>query len=104
MTAKTQQERSAKSAAKRAARGETILRLPALQATKDQLLELMQWHGFTEQAEVMSLLILNAHSMGAEGSAPLLAVPRHEITVSETVARNLRQSGAREAARLDAAE
>lgn len=102
--AKSTQQRSKDSADRRRAKGIENLRLPAPPGTKAQLMELMQWHGLTAMAEAMSLLILNAHMLGAEASAPLLAVPRHEITVSENVARSLQQAGRREAARLDAAD
>lgn len=55
-------------------------------------------------SEALQLLILNAHSLGPEGSANLLAVPRHEIEITENVARALRRAGAAEAARLDRCE
>lgn len=38
------------------------------------------------------------------GIAHLLSVPRHEIEISENVARALRKAGAAEAARMDLAE
>lgn len=89
--AASNKERSAKAAAKREARGETILRLPVLAGTKAQLQQLMDWHGITEMAEAMTLLILNAHALGQAGSAALLAVPRHKITISENVARQIEE-------------
>ena len=101
MASKTTRERSAASAQRRRERGITILRLPAMQGTKDQLQQLMAWHGITEMAEAMSLLILNAHALGEEGSAALLAVPRHTITVTPSVAQRIHDAGAREADRLD---
>ena len=103
MAAKTQQERSAKASLKRAELDETELRHRCRRGTRDKLAELMAWHGITEQAEAIQLLIMNAHALGADGSAALLAVPRHEITVSENVARSIQRAGQREAARLDAA-
>lgn len=42
------------------------------------------------------------HALGPEGSAPAMATPRHEITISENVARELYQQGASRAAALDA--
>lgn len=64
----------------------------------------MSWHGFTEQAEVIQLLIWNIHDLGREGSAALLAVPRHEIAISPSVARRLRAEGERLALREAADE
>ncbi|SFY33106.1 hypothetical protein [Azotobacter vinelandii] len=104
MTAKTAAERSAKAAAKRAKLGEEELRHRVRPGTKAMLLELMAWHGIEEQAEAVQLLILNAHAAGPAGSAPLLSVPRHEITISENVAQRLNTEGAAEAGRLDRAE
>lgn len=147
--AMTQKERSAKSAAKRAAAGEVELRHRVRPGIKAMLADLMEWHGIEEQSEAVQLLALNAHrfellppapgveplrhyarpglmlklsalagdsaniavvveslivaahAAGQEGSAHLLAVPRHKFEISESVARSLRRAGATEAARLD---
>lgn len=40
----------------------------------------------------MQLLIMNAHSLGPKQSAQLLSIPRHEIELSEVVARELYQT------------
>lgn len=102
--AMTQKERSAKSAAKRAAAGERELRIRTRPGPLAKLSDLMAWHGIEEISEAVQLLILNAHALGPEGSAHLLAVPRHEIKLTESVARALRRAGAAEAARMDLAE
>ena len=104
MTARSSKERSAKAAARRRERGEVILRLPTLEGTRQQLDELMQWHGIEEMAEAMTLMIRNAHALGREGSAALLAVPRHEIAITPNVARRLRAEGQRQALREEADE
>lgn len=153
MTAASQRERSAKSAAKRAAAGEIELRHRVRPGIKAMLADLMAWHGIEEISEAIQLLILNAtgvqllpaateldplplrhrarpgliakikdlaskvpaaliieslitaaHAAGPQGSAPMLAIPRHEFTPSENVARRLYRDGAAEAARLDRAE
>lgn len=153
MTAKTNAERSAKTAAKRKAVGEIELRLRVRLGVIPMLHELMAWHGITEQAEAIQLLALNAdsvqllppadgaellrqrarpgliaklealaggdpqriglvvesliaaaHAAGPEGSAPMLAIPRHEIRISENVAHEIYMAGAAEASRLDRAE
>lgn len=101
MKGKSTAERSRISRARRADRGETILRLPALQGTKQQLQQLMAWHGLEEMAEAMTLLIHNAHALGEAGSAALLAVPRHKIELTPSVARRIREEGERQAQRAE---
>lgn len=104
MTALTQKERSARAAAKRAARGEVELRVrlgPGIFAMIDNL---MEWGEIQERTELIQLLIMNAHAAGPDGSAPMLAVPRHDLGSLENVARKLYKAGAAEAARLDRAE
>lgn len=104
MTALTQKERSARAAAKRAARGEVELRHRVGQGIIAMLDDLMAWHDLQEKTETIQLLIMNAHAAGPEGSAPMLAVPRHDLGSLENVARKLYKAGAAEAARLDRAE
>lgn len=70
---KTQAERSKASAEKRQRLGETELRHLVPAGTREMLWRLMRWHGVTQQAEAMQLLILNAHALGKQGSAPLFA-------------------------------
>lgn len=101
MMAKTQQERSKASAEKRQRLGETELRHRVRRGTRAMLENLMRWHGIEEQAEAIQLLIMHAHDLGPEGSAPLLAIPRHDFTPSDFVARQLERLGRQEAARLD---
>lgn len=98
------QQRSAKAAEKRRAKEVEILRLPAPPGTKAQLGELMEWHGLEVAAEAMSLAIMNLHALGPAGSAYAFIVPRHEITISENVARRLYREGAAEAGVIDRAE
>ncbi|MGC4008547.1 MAG: hypothetical protein QM805_05870 [Pseudomonas sp.] len=99
--AKTQQERSKASAEKRQRLDETELRHRVRRGTRSMLENLMRWHGIEEQAEAIQLLIMHAHDLGPEGSAPLLAIPRHDFTPSAFVARKLDRLGRQEAARLD---
>lgn len=49
----------------------------------------MQRHGIKQKGEAMSLMLINLAAMPAELSAPAFAVPRHEIHISESVAREL---------------
>lgn len=91
--AMTSQQRSAKAAEKRRQRGEEELRHRVRPGIKAKLADLMAWHGIEEISEAVQLMTLNLHALGPEGSAPAFAVPRHEITVSENVARRLYSAG-----------
>lgn len=99
--AKTVQERSAKTARKRAANAEEELRLRVRPGTRQALADLMEWSGITEQGEAMTLMIHHLHSLGPGGALPLLEPPRHEITVSPAVVRKLEGFQRREAMKLD---
>lgn len=59
----------------------------------EKLNDLMNWRGITDAAAMVELLIVEAYALGATGSAHLLAVPRHEFTVSENVARWIHAKG-----------
>jgi hypothetical protein len=63
MTALTQQERNARTAAKRVAVGEIELRHRVRPGIRAMLADLMAWHGIEEQAEAIQLLALNADSV-----------------------------------------
>ncbi|MDU9415535.1 hypothetical protein [Pseudomonas sp. zfem005] len=102
--AKTSQQRSADAAARRKERGEVELRHRVRPGILSMLRDLMSWGGLSEIAECIQLLIMNIHSLGPEGAKRFLAVPRHEITITDNVARHLNQAGAAEAARLNALE
>ncbi|MCY1455328.1 hypothetical protein D9M71_724530 [compost metagenome] len=82
-----QKDRSAKTAAKRKARGEEEIRLHCMAGTRQALAELMAWSGIEEQGEAITLMIHHLHALGPQKSAPLLSPPRHEITISENVSR-----------------
>lgn len=98
--AASQQERSAKTAEKRKAAGEKELRLRVRPGTNQALNELMEWAGIEEQGEAMTLMIHHLHALGPAGSLRFLEVPRHEITVSPSVARKLEIAYQREALRI----
>ncbi|NNA99276.1 hypothetical protein [Pseudomonas gessardii] len=86
--AKTVQERSAKTARKRVALAEEELRLRVRPGTRQALADLMEWSGITEQGETMMLMIHHLHALGSAKCQPLLNPPRHEIEISENVARD----------------
>jgi hypothetical protein len=87
--AATQKDRSAKTAAKRKTRGEEEIRLHCMAGTRQALADLMAWSGIEEQGEAITLMIHHLHALGPQKSAPLLAPPRHEVTISENVSRKL---------------
>ncbi|QJP09041.1 hypothetical protein [Pseudomonas multiresinivorans] len=99
--AKSQKERSKASAEKRQRLDETELRHRVRRGTRSMLENLMRWHGIEEKAEAIQLLIMHAHDLGPEGSAPLLAIPRHDFTPSDFVARKLEVAGTRQAKWMD---
>ncbi|AOE60404.1 hypothetical protein QZH45_14315 [Pseudomonas corrugata] len=98
--AKSNADRSAKASAKRKERGEEELRMHALVGTRQVLADLMEWHQIDEQGEAMTLALHHLHALGPKGSAPFFQPPRHEITVSPSVARKLQQFSQREASRI----
>jgi hypothetical protein len=83
--AKSNAERSAKSAAKKKSRGEEEIRLHCLPGSRQALAELMAWSGIEEQGEAITLMIHHLHALGPQKSAPLLAPPRHVIELSQNV-------------------
>lgn len=91
-----QQARSAKAAQKRKEWDEKELRHRVRPGTHAKLADLMAWQGITEQADAVQRLILNAHALGPEGSTAALALPRHEIHISESVARRFIEESERE--------
>ena len=99
--AKTTQQRSATSAAKAEKAGEEELRHKVRPGTRAMLADLMRWHGITVISEAIQNMVINLHAIGPEGSAHAMESPRHEFEISENVARNLYQEGARRAAALD---
>ena len=88
--AKTVQERSAKAAQRRIVVQEEELRLRVRPGTRQALADLMEWSGITEQGEAMTLMIHHLHALGSAECQPLLNPPRHEIEISQNVAREFR--------------
>ena len=102
--AKTGKERSAKTAEKRIEFDEKELRHRLRLGTRQKLEELMAWNDIEEISEAIQNLILNARALGPTLSYQAMESPRHKITVSENVARMIRDAGQRKASRLDAEE
>ncbi len=98
---KTQKDRDQAVAKRRKDAGEVELRHRVRPGILTILAELMDWGEHTERTEYLQTLLINVHALGRDHAAALLQPPRHEIQLSETVARQLYQEGAREAGRLD---
>lgn len=84
--AKTGKERSAKTAAKRIEYDEKELRHRCRLGERNILEEVMAWNEDTEQASVIEGCLRYVHSLGPEGARKALKA-RHEIVISENVAR-----------------
>ncbi|MFY1052343.1 hypothetical protein ACOQNP_12075 [Ectopseudomonas khazarica] len=98
---KTQKDRDQGVARRRKDAGEVELRHRVRPGILTILADLMEWGEHTERTECLQTLLLNVHALGRDQAAALLQPPRHEIQLSETVALQLYQEGAREAGRLD---
>ena len=85
--AKTGQERSAKAALKRIEYDEKELRHRCRLGTRNILEEIMVWNEDTEQASVIEGCLRYVHSLGPEGARDAQKA-RHEIVISENVARD----------------
>lgn len=96
----SQQTRDERRRDKAARLQEEDLRLRVRPGTKQALTELMQWAGIEEQGEALTLMIHRLHELGPDRALPLLEVPRHKITVSESVAHRLQLAYNREALRI----
>ncbi|WP_308936452.1 hypothetical protein [Pseudomonas juntendi] len=91
MMALTQQQRDAKRRAKDAKAKFEDLRMKAGEGTRQALADIMQWAEVKENGEAMTLLIHRIHELGPEAARHFLSAPRHEIVVSDFVARRLDQ-------------
>ena len=87
----TQKQRDEKRRAKESRAKVEDLRMKAGQGTRQALAEIMQWAEVEENGEAMTLLIHRIHELGPEAARHFLSAPRHEIVVSDFVARRLDQ-------------
>ncbi|MFK7670037.1 hypothetical protein CJF39_06065 [Pseudomonas lundensis] len=86
----SQKQRDERTSLRRSKAQEEELRLRVRPGTRQALADLMEWSGITEQGEAMTLMIHHLHAMGAAKCQPLLNPPRHEIEISQNVAREFR--------------
>ncbi|MFG0323722.1 hypothetical protein [Pseudomonas sp. zjy_11] len=84
-------ERDEKRRAKSARLQEEDLRLKVRPGTRQALAEIKAWASVEENGEAMTLLIHRIHELGPEAALHFLSAPRHEIVVSDFVARRLDQ-------------
>jgi len=84
-------ERDEKRRAKAARLQEEDLRLKVRPGTRQALAEIKAWASVEENGEAMTLLIHRIHELGPEAARHFLSAPRHEIVVSDFVARRLDQ-------------
>lgn len=89
--AMTPQERDEKRKKKEAKAGVEELRMKTRAGTRQALADIMQWAEVEENGEAMTLLIHRIHELGPEAARHFLSAPRHEIVVSDFVARRLDQ-------------
>lgn len=87
----TSKQRDDKRKEKEAKAGIEELRMKARAGTRQALAEIMQWAEVEENGEAMTLLIHRIHELGPEAARHFLSAPRHEIVVSDFVARRLDQ-------------
>lgn len=69
-----------------------IIRHYFRQGMRERLRSLSAELGETKDRATIWRLIAHAHSLGCEKSADYFAIPRHDLTVSENVARKLRRA------------
>ncbi|WP_409321354.1 hypothetical protein [Pseudomonas monteilii] len=86
-----QAERDRRRREKSAKHQEEDLRLKVRPGTKQALAEIKEWARVDENGEAMTLLIHRIHGLGPEAALHFLSAPRHEIVVSDFVARRLDQ-------------
>lgn len=72
--------------------------------TRQRLDELMAWNGIEEINVAVQNLILNAHALEPTLSYQAIGSPRHEVQISENVARMILTAGKHRASAFDAKE
>ena len=77
-----------------------MIRHHVRQGIQDRLDDLAKQMFGASHKHVIELMIMCAHGAGPSGSAELLRVPRHEITISENVSRKLELAYQRESLRI----
>lgn len=81
-----------------------IIRHHSRQGMRDRLAAITAELGETKDRATIWRLIAHAHSLGSEKSADCFAIPRHDLIVSEKVARKIRKAGFDESQRANEVE
>ncbi|AVJ20969.1 MULTISPECIES: hypothetical protein [Pseudomonas] len=79
-----------------------IIRHYFRQGMRDRLAALTAELGESKDRTTIYRLIAHAHSLGREASSRMLEIKRHGLTISENVARKLRQAGFAESLQMSA--
>lgn len=80
------------------------IRFRARPGTQKVIADLMAWGDLETPGDLFEVVILRMIELGHAGANPLLTPPRHEIIVSEKVARILQRKGRREALEIEREE
>ena len=72
------------------------------QGMRDRLAELASGLGETKDARTIERVIAHAYSLSVDQCAAYFTIPRHKLSVSENVARKLRQAGFAESLQMNA--
>ena len=77
------------------------IRMGARPGTMQAMAELMEWAGISDLGEFVEALIKRLHALGRVESIPLLSPPRHEIKLTEDVARKIQRLGRKDCLMLE---
>lgn len=77
------------------------IRMRARPGTMQAMAELMEWAGISDRGEFVEALINRLHALGGVESIPLLSPPRHEIQLTEDVARKIQRLGRKDCLMLE---
>lgn len=85
---------AAKCKAWRDKQGKT-LPVPMPEGTRKALDDLMEWHGFEDGREAVSVMLHRLHELGPDGSRAMFQVSRHKFEPSDEMSQRLYAEGAR---------
>lgn len=98
---KGRRRRGWKRAGKRRADRPEEIRMRARPGTMQAMAELMEWAGISDRGEFVEALIKRLHALGGVESIPFLSPPRHEILLTEDVARKIQRLGRKDCLMLE---
>lgn len=77
------------------------IRMRARPGTMQAMAELMEWADISDRGEFVEALIERLHALGVVESIPLLSPPRHEILLTDNVARKIQRLGRKDCMMLE---